>query len=86
MRKICATIVPKLLTPEQKLRRKQCCIDWRALAESDAFLERIITVMNRGFTRIDNVAQRLEGRRLSRMLQPVETEVGQVHCVWRGVF
>jgi hypothetical protein len=26
--------VPKLLTPEQKLRRKQCCIDWKALDES----------------------------------------------------
>jgi hypothetical protein len=27
MRNICTKIVPKLLTPEQKLRRKQCCID-----------------------------------------------------------
>jgi hypothetical protein len=26
--------VPKLLTPEQKLRRKQHCIDWKALEES----------------------------------------------------
>jgi hypothetical protein len=43
MRKICAKIVPKLLTPEHKLRRKQCCIDWKALAERDAFLERVIT-------------------------------------------
>jgi hypothetical protein len=34
MRKICAKIVPKQLTPEQKLRRKQCCIDWKALEES----------------------------------------------------
>jgi hypothetical protein len=34
MRKICAKIVPKLLTPEQTLRRKQCCIDWKALEES----------------------------------------------------
>jgi hypothetical protein len=31
MRKIWAKIVPKLLTPEQKLRRKQCCIDWKVL-------------------------------------------------------
>jgi hypothetical protein len=43
MRKICAKIVPKLLTPEQKLRRKQCCIDRKALEESNAFLERVIT-------------------------------------------
>jgi hypothetical protein len=34
MRTICAKIVPKLLTPEEKLRRKQCCIDWKALEES----------------------------------------------------
>jgi hypothetical protein len=42
-RKICAKIVPKLLTPEQKLRRKRCCIDWKALEERVAFLERVIT-------------------------------------------
>jgi hypothetical protein len=42
MRKMCATIVPKLLTPEQKLQRKQCCIDWEA-EQRDAFLERVIT-------------------------------------------
>jgi transposase len=43
MRKICVKIVPELLTPEQKLRRKQCCIDWKALEERDVFLERVIT-------------------------------------------
>jgi hypothetical protein len=43
MRKICAKIMPKLLTPEQKLRRKQCCIDWKALEERDAFLGMVIT-------------------------------------------
>jgi hypothetical protein len=43
MRKICAKIVPKLLNPEQKLRRKQCCIDWKAIEERDVFLERVIT-------------------------------------------
>jgi hypothetical protein len=43
IRKICAKIVPKPLTPEQKMRRKQCCIDWKALEEMDAFLERVIT-------------------------------------------
>jgi len=29
MKKVCAKIVPKLLTPEQKLRRKKCCVDWK---------------------------------------------------------
>jgi hypothetical protein len=43
MRKFCAKIVPKLLTPEQKLRRKQCRIDCKALEERGAFLERVIT-------------------------------------------
>jgi transposase len=43
MRKICGKIVPTLLIPEQKLQRKQCCIDWKALKERDVFLERIIT-------------------------------------------
>jgi hypothetical protein len=33
------------------------------------------------YSQIGNVAQRLEGRRLSRVLQPMETEVGQVHCI-----
>jgi hypothetical protein len=42
MRKIYAKIVPKLLNPEQTLRRKQCCIDWKALEKRDAFLERVI--------------------------------------------
>jgi transposase len=56
MTKICAKIVPKLFTHEQKLRRKQCFIDWKALEESDAFLETATQVMNREFTRIDNVA------------------------------
>jgi len=27
MKKVCTKIVPKLLTPEQKLRRKECCAD-----------------------------------------------------------
>jgi hypothetical protein len=43
MRKICAKIVPKLLTPEQKLLRKQCCINWKALEVMNEFLERFIT-------------------------------------------
>jgi hypothetical protein len=41
--KIYAKNVPKLLTPEQKFQRKQCCIDWKAIEERDAFLERVIT-------------------------------------------
>jgi len=43
MKKVCAKIVPKLLTPEQKLRRKECCVDWKTAEESDKFLERVIT-------------------------------------------
>jgi hypothetical protein len=43
MRKTCAKIVPKLLTLEHKMRRKQCCIDWKDLEERDAFLETVIT-------------------------------------------
>jgi transposase len=43
MRKICAKTVPKLLAPEQKLRRKQWCIDWKAFEERDVFLARVIT-------------------------------------------
>jgi hypothetical protein len=79
--KICAKIVPKLLTPEQKLRRKQCCIGWKALEERDVFLETVITGDADDYSRIDRVAQRLEGRRLSRVLQSMETAVGQVHCI-----
>jgi len=43
MKKVCAKIVQKLLTPEQKLRRKECCVDWKTSEESDEFLERVIT-------------------------------------------
>src|SRR5215475_9686622 len=43
MKKVCAKIVPKLPTPEQKLRRKECCVDWKTSEESDEFLERVIT-------------------------------------------
>jgi len=39
---VCAKIVPKLLTPDEKLRRK-CCADWKTSDESDEFLERVIT-------------------------------------------
>ena len=43
MKKVCAKIVPKLLTPEQKLRRKECCADCKTSEESDEFMERVIT-------------------------------------------
>jgi len=43
MKKVCAEIVPKLLTPEQKLRRKECCVEWKTSEESDEFLERVTT-------------------------------------------
>ena len=43
MKRVCAKIVPKLLTPVQKLRRKECCVDWKISVESVEFLERVIT-------------------------------------------
>ena len=43
MKKVCAKIVPKLLTSEQKLQWKECCADWKTSEESDEFLERVIT-------------------------------------------
>ena len=43
MKKVCAKIVLKLLTPEQKLRQKECCVDWKTSEESDELLERVIT-------------------------------------------
>jgi len=50
VKKVCAKIVPKLLTAEQKMRWKVCCVDWKISEESNVFLERVITVMNRGST------------------------------------
>jgi len=43
MKKVCAKIVPKQLAPEQNLRQKECCIDWKTSEESKDFLERFIT-------------------------------------------
>ena len=43
MKRVCVKIVPKLFIPEQKLRWKVCCIDWKTSEESDEFLERVIT-------------------------------------------
>jgi len=43
MKRVCTKIVAKLLTPEQKLQQKECCVDWKTSEESDEFLERVIT-------------------------------------------
>jgi hypothetical protein len=43
MKRVCAKIVPKLLTPERKLRWKECCADRKTSEECDEFLERVIT-------------------------------------------
>lgn len=44
LRKVCAKIVPKLLTPHQKLRRVECVTDWKNSMENDVgFLNRVIT-------------------------------------------
>jgi len=43
MKKVCAKTVPKLLTPEQNLQRKECCVDWKTSEKSSEFLERVIT-------------------------------------------
>ena len=42
MKMVCAKIVPKLLTPDEKLRRK-IFADWKTSDESDKFFERVIT-------------------------------------------
>ena len=41
MKMVCAKIVPKLLTPDEKLRRK-CCADWKTSDERDEFFERVV--------------------------------------------
>jgi hypothetical protein len=41
MRKLCAKIVPKVLTQEQK-RRVACCQDWMENEEGSNFLQRVI--------------------------------------------
>lgn len=43
MKKLCAKIVPKLLTPEQKAKRVECCEDWLEAEERGDFLNRVIT-------------------------------------------
>jgi hypothetical protein len=67
MRKMCAKIVPKLLTPEQKLQRKQCCTDWKALEEMDAWSWCCVGDIWGTWQRLQPNRQRcsrLEGRRL----------------------
>lgn len=39
---MCAKIVPKLLTTDQKLRRTECCTDWKNSVQTSGFLERVI--------------------------------------------
>ena len=43
MRKLCAKIVPKVLTDEQKQGRVDCCNDWIESAQDPHFHERVIT-------------------------------------------
>lgn len=40
MEKLCAKIVPKALTPEQKARRVACCEDWLEAKNRGDFLNR----------------------------------------------
>jgi len=64
MKKFCAKIVPKLLTPEQKLRRKECCVDWKTSEENDEFLERVITGDESWIYEYDKCKLVLRGRHL----------------------
>jgi transposase len=43
MWKLCAKIIPKVLTQEQKERCVACCQDWMENAEGSNFLQRVIT-------------------------------------------
>jgi hypothetical protein len=43
MQKLCAKIVPKVLTDEQKQGRVDCCNDWLESAQDPHFRERVIT-------------------------------------------
>jgi hypothetical protein len=43
MRKLCAKIVPKVLTQEQTRRHVACCQDWMENEEGSNSLQRIIT-------------------------------------------
>jgi len=41
MRKLCAKIVPKVLTDEQKQERVDCCNDWIESAQDPHFRQRL---------------------------------------------
>lgn len=43
MKRVCTKMVLKLLTPEQKLGWKECCIDWKTSDDSNEFLQRAVT-------------------------------------------
>lgn len=43
MRKLCAKIVPKVLTDEQKERRIACCEEWKNTKVASNFLPKVIT-------------------------------------------
>ena len=50
IQKICAKLVPKILTNEQKENRRNVCLDLLERIENDkTFFEHVITVMKRGF-------------------------------------
>jgi len=50
MRKLCAKIVPKVLTDEQKQGHVDCCNDWIESAQDPHFSEKLITGGKAGFT------------------------------------
>jgi len=42
-KKLCAKIIPNLLSLDQKLRKNECCIDWKNSTQTPNFLGRNIT-------------------------------------------
>lgn len=42
IKKVCAKIVPKHLTPEQKSKKDDCCEDWLKSEKSGNFLNQVI--------------------------------------------
>lgn len=43
LRKLCAKIVPQILTSDQKMKRIECCNQWKDFSQTSGFVERIIT-------------------------------------------
>jgi len=68
MKKFCAKIVPKLLTPEQRLQRKECYVDRKTSEESDEFLERVITGDESWIYEYDKCKLVLRGRHLGDVM------------------